>query len=182
VQIPTRGITEALDRYSATSEQEGLDLERIREAAKYRDVFSRSAELHVTASALVVHPSTRRVLLRWHPKMQRWMQVGGHFDPGETDPYAVALREAREETGLQDLTSITAGATPVQVVIVPVPTFGNEPAHEHADVRYVLTTEHPEAVTPENAAARLRWLSFEDASAEVDEQNLREFLARAAAK
>ena len=33
----------------------------------------------------------------------RWLQVGGHGDPGETDPLAIALREAREETGLTDL-------------------------------------------------------------------------------
>ncbi len=163
------------------STHEATDLGRIREAARYRDVFSRSAELHVTASALVMHRPTRRVLLRWHPKMQRWMQVGGHFDPGEADPYAVALREAREETGLQDLASITPGATPVHVVIVPVPSFADEGAHEHADVRYVLTTEHPEAVAPETTAAKLRWLSIAAATAEVDEENLREFLARAAA-
>jgi 8-oxo-dGTP pyrophosphatase MutT (NUDIX family) len=51
-------------------------------------------------SALVVNPSSRHVLLRWHERIGRWMQVGGHGDPGEHDPWQVALREAREETGL----------------------------------------------------------------------------------
>lgn len=57
----------------------------------------------MTGSALMVHPSSGRVLLRWHERMQRWLQIGGHGDPGESDPLAVALRERREETGLPDL-------------------------------------------------------------------------------
>ena len=67
------------------------------------DVLDRSTPVHVTGSALVVHPLSRRVLLRWHPRMLMWMQVGGHFDAGETDPWLVAVREAGEETGLPDL-------------------------------------------------------------------------------
>ena len=59
--------------------------------------------MHFTASALVVHPDSGRVLLRWHQRMRMWLQVGGHGDPGEGDPLAIALREAREETGLPDL-------------------------------------------------------------------------------
>lgn len=177
----SENLLNALASYQPISTQEVTDLARIQEAATYRDVFSRSAELHVTASALVVHVPTRRVLLRWHTKMQQWMQVGGHFDAGETDPWAVAVREAREETGLDDLASPTDPPSLVQVVIVPVPTNGSEHAHEHADLRYVLTTDHPESITPESSAAVLRWMEIDAARDEVDEENLREFLDRVAA-
>ena len=44
-----------------------------------------------------------RLLLRWHERFNRYQQVGGHGDAGEDDPLGVALREAREETGLTDL-------------------------------------------------------------------------------
>ena len=75
------------------------------------DPWSRSQlPLHFTASALVVHPASRRVLLRWHVKQDRWLGVGGHGDPGETDPLQIALREAREETGLSDLVPWPDGA------------------------------------------------------------------------
>ncbi len=103
-------LSEALDSYRPSNGQELADLGRIRAALGTEDIFSRSSRLHVTASALVVHPPSRRVLLRWHTKMERWMQVGGHFDPGETDPRQVALREAYEETGLSDLGSPQAPA------------------------------------------------------------------------
>src|SRR5215212_1049650 len=67
------------------------------------DPFSRAQPLHVTGSALVVDPPGRRALLRWHDRQQAWLQVGGHADPGEADPYVTARREGEEETGLADL-------------------------------------------------------------------------------
>ena len=134
--------------------------------------------LHLTASAVVVHPRTGRVLLRWHEKMGRWLQVGGHGDPGETGPVAVALREGREETGLADLRPWPT-AELRHVVVVSVPGTLREPAHEHADLRFVLATETPGEARPETPAAPLRWLSLPDALDLVAEDNLRETLSRA---
>jgi 8-oxo-dGTP pyrophosphatase MutT (NUDIX family) len=168
-----------LGAYAAEGSVEAGDVARLR-AALDTDVRSRSTALHVTASALVVHPASRRVLLRWHERMQRWMQVGGHFDPGEVDPLVVALREAAEETGLTDLeTAPATHGAPVQIAVVPVTAGRGEPAHEHADIRYVFVTDDPDAVVPETGGARLRWLGFGDAEAEVGEDNLRELIRRA---
>jgi 8-oxo-dGTP pyrophosphatase MutT (NUDIX family) len=169
-----------LDAYTTEGSLEAVDVARLR-AALDTDLWSRSAPLHVTASALVVHPASRRVLLRWHERMRRWMQVGGHFDPDEADPLSVALREAAEETGLTDLAPAPAGrGAPVQIVIVPVGAGRGEPAHEHADIRYVFVTDDPGAVVPETDRARLRWLGVDDAGDEVGEDNLRELVRRAA--
>jgi 8-oxo-dGTP pyrophosphatase MutT (NUDIX family) len=173
----------ALESYRPDSDDEAFDVERIRRLAAEADPWTRSSPLHVTASALVVHPPTRRVLLRWHDRMQSWLQVGGHGDPGEHDPYAIALREAREETGLPDLVAWPDAAKPalVQVVIVPVPAGKGEPAHQHADLRYALATARPDDAVPEDETARLAWLTLEEASARVVEENLRVCLARIAA-
>jgi 8-oxo-dGTP pyrophosphatase MutT (NUDIX family) len=141
------------------------------------DPWTRASPLHVTGSAVVVHPPSYRVLLRWHERQQGWLQVGGHADPGEADPFEIALREAREETGLVDL---VAWPTPgvVQVSVVPVPAGKGEPAHQHGDIRYALATAHPEAVSPENPTAQLLWLSIEAALERVGEDNLRICLER----
>jgi len=112
-----------LQSFHPGTADEQRDLERVRELSARGDPWTRSSPLHVTGSALVFHPPSDRVLLRWHERQQRWLQVGGHADPGETDPFAVALREAREETGLTDLSPWPKAAEPepIQLVIVPVP-------------------------------------------------------------
>jgi 8-oxo-dGTP pyrophosphatase MutT (NUDIX family) len=122
-------------------------------------------------------------LLRWHERQQAWLQVGGHADPDESDPFAIALREAREETGLTDLVAWPDPISPrvMQVVIVPVPAGKGEPAHQHGDIRYVLATSNPDAVASESESARLAWLDFEAAFERVAEDNLRVCLERVAA-
>ncbi|MGD0083104.1 MAG: NUDIX domain-containing protein [Acidimicrobiales bacterium] len=156
------------------------------------DPWDRSEPLHLTASALVVHLQSQRVLLRWHERHGRYMQVGGHGDPGERDPRAVALREAAEETGLADLhplaatTGAPAAGSPenqqgdvVQVVVVHVPARGDEAAHEHADLRYIFVTDRPDEARPENERAHLKWVSWPEAWELVGESNLRILLERA---
>jgi 8-oxo-dGTP pyrophosphatase MutT (NUDIX family) len=180
--VPNAGLGAVLDDYVPQSDQEALDIERLRALSADGDVWARSLAVHVTGSAVILHPETGRVLLRWHQRMQAWLQVGGHADPGETRPFDVALREAHEETGLGDLAPWPDPSQPivVQVVIVPVPAGRGEPVHEHADVRYVLGTNRPDDAMPESPVARLRWLPIEAAISEVAEDNLRICLQRVA--
>ena len=168
-----------LTGYQAAGETEAADVERMnRLAAGERDPWSRSLPLHFTASALVLHPETRRVLLRWHVRHGRWLQVGGHGDPGESDPLRIALREAREETGLADLVP-WPDASLRHAVVCQVPASATEPAHEHADLRYFLATASPEAIAPEDEHSPLRWLSLDAARDLVGGNNLLDTLDRA---
>src|SRR5271165_576091 len=148
-----------LAQYHPEGEAETADLPRVRALAKAADdPWRRELPLHVTASALIVHPSSARVLLRWHQRQQAWLQVGGHGDPGESDPLAIALREAAEETGLADLVPWPDSSLRHAVVCYVRPS-ATEPEHEHADLRYILATEHPDAVAPEDEHSPLRWLT-----------------------
>jgi 8-oxo-dGTP pyrophosphatase MutT (NUDIX family) len=169
-----------LDSYQPEGDVETADMQRVRALAESAaDPWRRDLPLHVTASALIVHPQTRRVLLRWHQRQQAWLQVGGHGDPGESDPVAIALREAAEETGLPDL-ALWPDTEIRHIVIVDVPPGKGEPAHEHADLRYFMTTRAPAAARAENDGAPLRWLSLTEARETTSEANLRETLSRLA--
>jgi 8-oxo-dGTP pyrophosphatase MutT (NUDIX family) len=166
--------------YAAATPTEAADVERVHALLHTEpDPWSRDCALHLTASAVIVHPPTRRVLLRWHPRLERWLQVGGHGDPGEHDPLVVALREAVEETGLADVRPWPTDEL-VHVAVVPVPARGDEPAHEHADLRYVLATDTPDAARAEHPQAPLRWLSISDALAVAGSDQLAEVLRRVA--
>jgi len=171
-------LTALLDRYRPEGSTEIADVQRVRALLEASgDPYRRDLPLHVTASALIVHPPTSRVLLRWHQRQQAWLQVGGHGDPGETDPLAIVAREAEEETGLTDLMP-WPDAEIKQVAIVDVPPGKGEPAHQHADVRFFMATASPDAIRAENAQAQLRWLTLPAARDTTSEPNLRETLAR----
>jgi 8-oxo-dGTP pyrophosphatase MutT (NUDIX family) len=164
--------------YQPSDDAEAADLARVTSLVhEATDPWSRATPLHVTASALIVHPETDRVLLRWHARQQAWLQVGGHADPGECDPLAIALREAREETSLTDLVPWPEPAL-IHLVVVPVAAGRGEPGHEHADLRFVLATQRPEEIAAEGPDAPLRWLSIAEATEETSKPNLRETLGR----
>lgn len=174
----TSETSELLDRYRPQGQAETADVDRVRALVHTaEDPWLRTIPLHVTASAVIVHPDSGELLLRWHQRQQAWLQVGGHGDPGESDPLAIALREAGEETGLTDLAP-WPDAQLRQVVIVPVPASRREPAHEHADLRFILATRSPGAARAENPGAPLRWLPVPGARQLVSEPNLRDLLAR----
>ncbi|MEU3985747.1 NUDIX domain-containing protein [Streptomyces sp. NPDC026672] len=173
----TRAVLDVLDRYQPRTATEHTDVERVRALAEAGDPWGRETPLHVTGSALIVHPDSGRVLLRWHHRHESWLLVGGHADPEEYDPLAIALREGREETGLPDLAP-WPDAEVRHLVVVPVPANSREGAHEHADIRFVLATRTPEAARPENPQAPLRWLSPQEARGLITEENIHDTLSR----
>jgi len=173
-----------LDAYTPADALEERAVARVRALADVAaggepDPWLRTLPLHVTASAVVVHPPSGRVLLRWHARQGTWLHVGGHGDPGETDPLAVAVRETVEETGLADVLPWPDRSLR-HVAVVPVPASATEPAHDHADLRFVLATGTPDAARPENEVARLRWATPVDAAALTTSASLRDLLARLA--
>jgi len=87
--------------------------------------------IHVTGSAIVVGP--RGVVLLKHRRLGIWLQPGGHVDPGET-PWAAALREASEETGLDVRFAgpVDEGGVPA---LVHVDVHAGGRGHTHLDLR-----------------------------------------------
>jgi 8-oxo-dGTP pyrophosphatase MutT (NUDIX family) len=129
-------LLEALRRYADRHELEQAVVVRMSEFVQsHPDCFERSCVPgHVTGSAWVVSPERDAALLLHHRKLDIWVQPGGHCD-GESDTLAVALREAREETGL-DVEPLVA--EPFDIDIHSIPERGADPAHLHYDVRYLL--------------------------------------------
>ena len=178
--MSTNTVLTYLHAVAPRSRTEAETLQQVIELAQSETAWSRAEPVHLTASALIVHPPSRRVLLRWHERQQGWLQVGGHADPGETDPLEIAMREGAEETGLDDLRPWPGGQLQ-HVVVVPVPASPKEPAHHHADLRFVLATDHPDRARPENDTAALRWLSVDEAVELVGEDNVRDLIEVVAA-
>jgi 8-oxo-dGTP pyrophosphatase MutT (NUDIX family) len=108
---------------------------------------------HLTASAVIVHPDLQRVLLCLHGRINRWVQVGGHCEPQDKTLLEAALREAREESGLDDL---LAHPTPIDLDIHPVHCRFGESLHY--DVRYAALAGSAQFALSEESHA-LGWFT-----------------------
>ena len=73
---------------------------------------------HLTGSAWIVSVDRRKALLLHHRKLGRWIQPGGHAD-GELDLFGVALKEAREESGLSQIRSISREIFDIDIHEIP---------------------------------------------------------------
>lgn len=174
-----------LNRHRPADEKEARDIQRIQVLiAAHPNIFSMSCEVgHITGSAVIIDPGARRALLHFHKRLGRWLQVGGHADY-ETDIAQVALREAREESGLPDLQHWppAAAPAPIDYDVHTIPASGDAPEHLHLDFRYVLITREPDALAPSKGeSTQFRWLSFADAlgkSVAIDD-SLRRLLRKA---
>ncbi|MBM4217589.1 MAG: NUDIX hydrolase [Gammaproteobacteria bacterium] len=146
--------------------------------------FSREQkDAHFTGSAVVVDPNTYRVALLHHAKLNRWLQLGGHAEPADDGVISLtALHEAREETGCAVCPHDFAH-TPIDVDVHLIPVRSDEPAHYHLDVRFLLIAEDPDALsldTKESLA--IKWFTFADALALIDEYPLRRLLTHSGLK
>ena len=110
-------IRDDIRRYEPVNEQERRDQRLILDfLARYPDAFSRSNPLaHMTASAWVVNPRRDKVLMVYHRLYDSWSWTGGHAD-GDEDLLAVALREVREETGVQHVRPVSPSMCPVTCI------------------------------------------------------------------
>jgi 8-oxo-dGTP pyrophosphatase MutT (NUDIX family) len=144
-------LRESVTRHACSDEKEKRDKAAIlslleREARAFaREEYEPG---HITGSAFVLDAKEERILLVHHAKLDRWLQPGGHAEPGEGDGLATALREATEETGIAGLLPHPTAPQPFDLDVHRIPERKGQPAHDHHDVRYVF-------VAPQGAAAKL---------------------------
>ncbi len=132
---------------------------------------------HFTASALVVSPAARLVLLIAHPTLGAWLQPGGHIEPADPSAAGAAHREVIEETGL--VTRIEPVLFDVDVHDIP-PRKEN-PSHKHFDLRFLAVVEGiPAPASAEGVESR--WLSSDEAARLTTDASVRRMLDKARTK
>jgi 8-oxo-dGTP pyrophosphatase MutT (NUDIX family) len=164
-----------LAAHAPADEEEAGDLETMRGYARtLGEPFSRhEPDAHFTASAVVVDEAGARTLLVHHAKSGEWFQPGGHIEAGDASVGEAALREAREETGL-DVRLHDAGLLDVDVHWIPWA------GHYHLDLRFLAVASG--TLAPDAAEVRAaEWLTWDEALARIDESALRRALGKARA-
>jgi len=108
---------------------------------------------HVTASAIVLDDGGDRVLLTLHPRLGRWVQLGGHCEHDDKDIIAAALREATEESGIDGL---RIAPNLVAVHVHPVTCSLGVPTR-HLDLQFVAHAPAGAQITLSDESDDLRW-------------------------
>lgn len=154
---------EDIQAFVPQNEQEEADKAMILEYIRlFPDtILSRENRIaHLTASGFVVNRDATKVLMAHHNIYKVWAWTGGHAD-GEGDLLSVALREAREETGIRHVRPLSEQAASLEIL----PVWGHVkrgqfvPSHQHLNVSYLLTAEESDALTiREGENSGVAWL------------------------
>lgn len=177
-----KALAEQLRGHPPADSEEARDLDFIRAFVdRHEEPFDRRILAgHLTGSAVVISAAGDRVLLLHHRKLDRWLQPGGHGDPGEVSGEAVALREALEETGLSGLVLHPAAPRPLDVDVHDIPARRDEPAHLHLDLRYlVVAPAGAEIARCLEETNDLRWFSWDELETLGLDGGLRRLLGKA---
>jgi 8-oxo-dGTP pyrophosphatase MutT (NUDIX family) len=119
--------------------------------------------MHVTGSTWVVCPDRKRVLMLHHRKHDQWFQPGGHAD-GDADILGVALRETSEETGLDPLHIRLLHEDIFDVDIHSIPAIGNEPPHQHIDIRFLVEIDDSLEIPGNDESHEVIWVELHSVS------------------
>ena len=152
--------------YTPQNEQEAADQRLILEYIRLfpDNILTRDNEIaHLSSSGFVVNADGTRVLMAHHNIYRVWAWTGGHAD-GEGDLLSVALREAREETGVEHIRPLSPAIASLDIL----PVWGHVkrgkwvPSHQHLNVSYLLVADESDALQiREGENSRVGWLPAE---------------------
>ena len=158
----------AIEAFDPWDDQERRDRELLLAAIDRMDTpLTRDNPFaHFTASSWIVNPDRTHALMAWHNIYRTWAWTGGHAD-GESDLLAVALREAWEETGVENIRPVSREIYSVEILPVHAHVKRGQfvSAHLHLNVTYLLEADDVQPLRPkpdENSA--VAWLPLAEAA------------------
>ena len=175
-------IVEQIRSYRAYNEQEERDKELILHCMESeKDIFTRENRLaHMTASAWIVNEDHTKVLMAYHNIYHSWSWLGGHAD-GETDLLKVALKEAREESGILHVKPVSSEIYSLEVLTVDghVKKGAYVSSHLHLNVTYLLQADESDRLhIKEDENSNVAWFPLKEAVAASTEPWFQEHIYR----
>lgn len=160
-------LREQIEKYMPYNEQEENDKEMmLKYIDTFEDVLTRENKMcHFTASNWIINKQRTKVLMIYHNIYETWAWTGGHAD-GERNLLQVATREAKEETGIENLKLLSDGIFGLQILTVDshIKRGKYVPAHLHLDCCFLLEADEDEKLKiKEDENSGVKWIDIDKA-------------------
>lgn len=170
-------LLDQIKNYQPKNEQESKDKEAmITFITRNPDYLLRSNLVgHFTSSAIIVNEDITKVLFAHHNIYNSWAWVGGHND-GDDDPLHVAIKEAKEETGLTQVTVLSEDIAGIDNIYVMSHIKHNEHVsdHIHFNITYILQANENDKVTSKpDENSGVKWFLFDELDNIVKEPRMK---------
>ena len=156
-----------IEKYTPFNHQEELDKKTILYFLRnFNDIFYRENLIaHMTASCWLVNKNCDKVVMAYHNLYDSYSWLGGHCD-GDENPLNVAIKEAKEESGLTNIKALTNDIFSLEVLAVDHHIKNNSfvPSHLHLNLTYLLQAidSHPLKIK-EDENCEIGWFSLDEA-------------------
>lgn len=162
IKINVDNLKDKIEKFVPYNEQEEVDKKIMLNYIKdFDDVLTRQNEYgHFTSLAFVLNKDRTKILMAYHRIYNSWAWVGGHND-GDSDPLYVAMKEAKEETGIKNVEPISKDIYSLELINVN----GHEKrgkyvgSHVHLNITYLLEADENEKIhIKEDENSGIRWI------------------------
>lgn len=167
-------LKEQIENYKPYNEQEEKDKQTmLKYLNTFDDCLTRNNEFgHFTASSWAVNKERTKVLMIYHNIYQSWAWSGGHAD-GESDLLGTAIRELKEETGVENVTVVKPDIFSLEIVTVDghIKRGKYVSSHVHLNLTYLLEVDENEIlkIKPDENSG-VKWVNLEDVEKESTEK------------
>lgn len=153
-----QGLIQELTNYQTPFNDEKAFCSRFLELLQHERCYHREhLPGHITGSAFIIDKTRHYTLLTHHAKLNKWLQPGGHAD-GDENIAGVALREAQEETGVNNFIFLRENIFDIDIHLIPA--RKDFPEHFHYDIRFLLDASRDEPLVITEESRDLGWIEL----------------------
>lgn len=166
IKINVDSLKENLEEFEPYNEQEEVDKKIILDyISNFDDTLTRQNKYgHFTSSAFVLNKERTKILMVYHKIYNSWAWPGGHSD-GDSNLLNVAMKEAKEETGIKNVIPIFKNIYSIEIISVN----GHEKSekyissHVHLNVTYLLEADENEKIhIKEDENSGVKWVPIDN--------------------
>ena len=166
-----------ISKYFPVNEQEMEDkMSFFKFIENYDDVLTRNNIIgHFTASAFIFNKARTKVLMVYHNIYKSYAFPGGHAD-GDDDFLRVAIREAKEETGIKNVEIISNNIAAIDVLSIAGHMKNGEyvSSHLHYNLTYLLSADEEEELSiKKDENSDVMWIAIDEIIHKVTEEHMK---------